>query len=229
MARSSSLSVERIAVVLIGAALLGAGLIALIPFPTPGPAQPAQPAVKLPAPAVAKASLPPATADPALYPIRSALTIDHRMKHGEWIWNEAAAPVGGPDGDVMLVTVDLKAQMMSVFRGGHEIGVAVIEHGASDKPTPLGAFTILGKQAKYRSNTYVDDSGRGAPMPWAQRLTASGVFIHGANVRIDWGTNGCVGLPNAFAERLFGATKIGDRVVITDGAVMQVGNSVPAV
>ena len=224
MARSSSLSIERIAAALIGTALLGAGVIALWPMSSSAPT--IAPAAT-PKPVTAQPALPPAPADPALYPIRSALTIDHRMKHGEWVWNDASAPVGGPDGDVMLVTVDLKAQMMSVFRGGHEIGVAVIEHGASDKPTPLGAFTILGKHAKYRSNTYVDDSGRPAPMPWAQRLTASGVFIHGAKIRIDWGSNGCVGIPDAFAEKLFGATKVGDRVVITDGAVMQVGNTVP--
>ena len=224
MARSTPLSVNRIAAALIGTALLGAGVIALWPMPDASPVAP-----PTSTPVAVKPATPSAPADPALYPIRSALTIDHKMKHGEWIWNEAAAPVGGPDGDVMLVTVDLKAQMMSVFRGGHEIGVAVIEHGATGKATPLGAFNILGKHAKYRSNTYVDDSGRGAPMPWAQRLTTSGVFIHGANVRIDWGTNGCVGLPDAFAEKLFGATNVGDRVVITDGAVMQVGNSVPAV
>ncbi len=220
MARSVSLAVERIAAVLIGLALLAAGVIALWPSP------PSRSPAARPAPVVVKPA--PAPADPSLYPIRSALRIDHKLKHGDWIWNEAAAPVSGPDGDVMLVTVDLKAQMMSVFRGGHEIGVAVIEHGATGKPTPLGAFTILSKHKDYHSNTYVDDAGRPAPMPWAQRLTTTGVFIHGAKVRIDWGSNGCVGIPDAFAERLFGATKVGDRVLITDGAVMQVGNSVPA-
>ncbi|UVO52906.1 L,D-transpeptidase family protein [Sphingomonas sp. SUN039] len=224
MARSSSLSLNRVAAALIGTALLGAGVIALWPMAKPAATQ----VVSAPPKPVAKPATPPAPTDPALYPIRSALTIDHKMKHGEWVWNEAPAPVGGPDGDVVLITVDLKAQMMSVFRGGHEIGVAVIEHGASDKPTPLGAFNILAKHADYRSRTYVDDSGRGAPMPWAQQLTTSGVFIHGAKIRIDWGSNGCVGIPDAFAEKLFGATKVGDRVIITDGAVMQVGNSVPA-
>ncbi len=223
MARSAFPSVERIAAVLIGTALLGAAAIVLWPAPAPAPkAPPAGPkpvAIKPPA----------APADPSLYPIRSALTIDHKMKHGESVWDETAAPVGGPDGDVMFITVDLKAQMMSVFRGGHEIGVAVIEHGAAGKSTPLGAFTILSKHKDYRSNTYVDDAGRPARMPWAQRLTTSGVFIHGAKVRIDWGSNGCVGIPDEFAEKLFGATKVGDRVVITDGAVMQVGNSVPVV
>lgn len=221
MARSASLSVERIAAALIGAALFGAAAIALWPASSPAPqAPPARPE-----PVVAKA--PPVPADPGVYPIRSALTIDHKMKHGEWVWDESAAPVGGPDGDVMFITVDLKAQMMSVFRGGHEIGVAVIEHGATGKPTPLGAFTILSKHKDYRSSTYVDDDGRPAPMPWAQRLTTSGVFIHGAKVRIDWGSNGCVGIPDDFAAKLFGVTKVGDRVTITDGAVMQVGNSVP--
>ena len=224
MARSTPLSVERIAAALIGTALIGAGVIAVLPISSPAPAPTPSPPPK---PELAKPATPPAPADPALYPIRSALTVDHKMKHGEWIWDESAAPVGGPDGNVMLVTVDLKAQMMSVFRGGHEIGVAVIEHGATGKPTPLGVFPILQKDAKHRSSSYVDDAGRPAPMPWAQRLTTSGVFIHGAKIRIDWGSNGCVGIPDAFAEKLFGVTGIGDRVVITDGAVMQVGNSVP--
>ena len=224
MARSTPLSVERIAAALIGTALIGAGVIAVLPISSPAPAPTPSPPPK---PVLAKPATPPAPADPALYPIRSALTIDHKMKHGEWVWDDSAAPVGGPDGNVMLVTVDLKAQMMSVFRGGHEIGVAVIEHGATGKPTPLGVFPILQKDANHRSSSYVDDAGRPAPMPWAQRLTTSGVFIHGAKIRIDWGSNGCVGIPDAFAEKLFGVTGIGDRVVITDGAVMQVGNSVP--
>jgi lipoprotein-anchoring transpeptidase ErfK/SrfK len=224
MARTASPSVNRIAAALIGTALLGAGAIAL--WPTSGPVPTKAPAA--PKPVVAQPARPPAPADPAVYPIRSALTIDHKMKHGEWVWDESAAPVGGPDGNVMLITVDLKAQMMSVFRGGHEIGVAVIEHGATGKATPRGVFPILSKHADYHSNTYVDDAGRPAPMPWAQRLTTSGIFIHGAEIRIDWGSNGCVGIPDEFAKKLFGATKIGDRVIITSGAVMQVGNSVPA-
>lgn len=215
MARSASLSVTRIAAALIGTALLAAGVIALWPtprsLPKPAPA---------PQPVAAKLAPP---ADPALYPIRSALTIDHKMKHGEWIWNEARAPLGGPAGNVMLVTVDLKAQMMSVFRGGHEIGVAVIAHGASEKPTPLGAFTVTQKSRDHVSSIY------GAPMPYAMRLTDDGIFIHGTNVRIEWGTNGCVGIPNDFAKKLFAAMPMGGRVVITNGAVMQVGNSVPVV
>jgi lipoprotein-anchoring transpeptidase ErfK/SrfK len=221
MARTGSPSIERVATALIATALLGAGVIAFWPSLAPRP-QVAAPVAK---PVAVK---PPAPADPALYPIRSALTIDHKMKHGEWVWDESVARVGGPDGNVMLITVDLKAQMMSVFRGGHEIGVAVIEHGATGKPTPLGVFPILAKHANYHSNTYVDDAGRPAPMPWAQRLTTTGVFIHGAKIRIDWGSNGCVGIPDEFAKKLFGVTSVGDRVVITDGAVMQVGNSVPA-
>lgn len=225
MTRPALASVNRIAAGLIGAALLGATVIAILPTSRPEPPTKAAAASIEVVPRVKQSPTP---SDPSLYPIRSALSVDHKMKHGEWIWDEAKAPRGGPDGDVMLITVDLKAQMMSVFRGGHEIGVAVIEHGATGKPTPLGTFTILEKDAAHRSNLYVDDQGRPAPMPWAQRLTTTGIFIHGAKVVIDWGSNGCVGIPNAFAQKLFGATRVGDRVVITEGAVMQVGNSVPA-
>lgn len=218
MARRAALSLPRIAAALIGTALLGAVAVAMLPLP--GPA-----ASPSPAPQITKSGpVPPA--DPGLYPIRSALKIEQRLQHGDWRWDESKAPLGKADA-ALLVTIDLKAQMMSVFRGGHEIGVAVIAHGATDKPTPTGVFPIMTKTADRRSNTYVDDAGRRAPMPWAQQLTTSGIFIHGAKVRREWGTNGCIGVPNEFAEKLFAATRVGDRVIVTDGAVMQVGNSIP--
>ena len=46
----------------------------------------------------------------------------------------------------MVITVDLEAQVLSIFRGGYEIGAAAILYGRDDKPTPLGAFPITQKQ-----------------------------------------------------------------------------------
>jgi lipoprotein-anchoring transpeptidase ErfK/SrfK len=65
----------------------------------------------------------------------------------------------------------------------------------------------------HRSITYDN-----APMPYTLRLTPDGVSIHGSDVRWGRATHGCVGVPVAFAERLFGQVSKGDEVVIiSDG------------
>ena len=53
--------------------------------------------------------------------VRSVLNITNRMQFGDFIWNEDRIP-NGP----VWVRVDLAKQLLSVFRGGHEIGSAVI-------------------------------------------------------------------------------------------------------
>jgi lipoprotein-anchoring transpeptidase ErfK/SrfK len=98
-----------------------------------------------------------------------------------------------------------------VFRGGHEIGSAVILYGTDGKPTPTGSFTILEKDAHHYSRSY------DAPMPYMLRLTSDGVAIHGSNVRQGYATHGCIGVPPDFARLLFGAAAKGDTVVILAG------------
>jgi len=215
--------------VLAGAAVLGA--VALIraepvapaarlvaaavrPAGTPRPAAtPARPAV----PGAAASPVPPPgpTAEP--YVVRRVMTLPGPLTHGRHYWDDA----GVPDGPV-VVTVDLKAQVLSVFRGGYEIGTAVILYGATDKPTPLGVFRVTQKDADHVSNLY------GAPMPYMMRLTNDGISIHGADVVRDAATHGCVGVPTAFAKKLFGVVKRGDRVIVTDGERLSVGEAMKA-
>lgn len=135
--------------------------------------------------------------------VRSILNITKPMHFGDFVWNEHRIPAG-----TVWVRVDLTRQLLSVFRGGHEIGSAVILYGADSKSTPSGAFTILEKKPDYYSRTY------DAPMPYMLRLTNDGVAIHGSNVREGWATHGCIGVPLDFARLIFGAAKKGDLVVI---------------
>jgi lipoprotein-anchoring transpeptidase ErfK/SrfK len=107
------------------------------------------------------------------------------------------------------VRVDLARQLISVFRGGHEIGTAVILYGGDGKATPRGDFEILQKAADYHSRTY------DAAMPFMLRLTADGVAIHASEVSEGFATHGCVGVPEGFARRLFAVAKLGDRVSIS--------------
>lgn len=136
--------------------------------------------------------------------IQSILNVRKRMQFGDYVWNDRNVPKG-----TVWVRVDLKAQILSVFRGGHEIGTAVILYGADEKETPDGTFPVLAKIKNHRSATYDN-----APMPYTLRLTDDGVAIHGSNVRWGAATHGCIGVPVEFAAKLFNEVDKGDQVVI---------------
>jgi len=172
-------------------------------------------AVRPPAPTSAPTPAPSPTPEP--YVVKRVMTLPGPLTHGRHYWDEA----GVPDGPI-VITVDLAAQVLSVFRGGYEIGTAVILYGATDKPTPLGVFTVTQKDADHVSNLY------GAPMPYMLRLTNDGISIHGSNVMRDAATHGCVGVPTAFAKKLFGVVKRGDRVIVTNGERLKLGEAVKA-
>ena len=135
--------------------------------------------------------------------VRSVLNIDRKMKFGDFEWRDKDVPPGP-----VWVRVDLTRQMLSVFRGGHEIGSAVILYGTDGTPTPTGIFPILAKAREHSSNLYE------AEMPFMLRLTNDGVAIHASAVRRGSATHGCVGIPFAFAEKLFDAVQRGDEVAI---------------
>jgi len=157
--------------------------------------------------------LPPASVRKALAagiidrPIKSILKVPRRMSYGEFRWSDQGVPAGPT-----WVRVDLKSQLLSVFRGGHEIGTAVILYGADSVPTPTGKFPVLAKLKNHRSATY------DAPMPYTLRLTGDGVSIHASDVRWGQATHGCIGVPTVFAAKLFDAMKVGDEVLVVGGA-----------
>lgn len=169
-----------------------------------------------PPPAASPTPSPSATAAPALV-VKRVLDVPRPFVHGKWVWNEEGAPATGP----VVITVDRAAQTLSVFRDGYEIGAAVVLYGATDKPTPLGVFPITQKDADHHSNLY-----DAAPMPYMLRMTNDGVSIHGSDVKWGWATHGCVGIPVAFAKRLFGAVKLRDVVIVTDGKHLSEGQPI---
>lgn len=133
----------------------------------------------------------------------SLLKVDRRLRYGDFVWNEDGVPAGP-----VTIRVDLRTQLLSIFRAGHEIGTAVVLYGADAKETPLGDFPIMWKGKDHRSSIY------DAPMPFTLRLTGDGVAIHGSNVRWGAATHGCVGVPTAFASLLYEQAKVGDVVTI---------------
>ena len=101
-------------------------------------------------PATAATTIEPApVATPVAYTVRRILPIDGPLRYGEWHWDEAGVPEG-----TIVVTVDLAARVLSVFRGGYEIGATAVIYGADEKPTPLGVFPVTQKDADHRYTIY---------------------------------------------------------------------------
>lgn len=176
----------------------------------------------------AKSALPmPAVSEPALlkapppaepeFVVKRILDLDGPLRHGGYAWDEAGVPAGP-----VVITIDLAAETLSVFRDGYEIGTAAILFGANEKPTPLGVFAISEKDADHVSNLY------DAPMPYMLRLTNDGITIHGS--KVEWGaaTHGCIGVPVEFAKLLFGQVRLGDRVIISRGKILRPGEQIIA-
>lgn len=194
-----------------GAACFGAAVAALGAREDAKAARPMAPQVVVPtADALASRIYYPTASPPRLMlpdgraqTIRSVLRIEAPMKFGDYRWDEGGVPPGP-----LWVRVDIARQLISVFRGEHEVGSAVILYGAERKPTPLGAFPVLQKAEHYHSRTY------DAPMPYMLRLTPDGVAIHASDVRQGWATHGCIGVPEPFARHLFEAMQLGEQVYI---------------
>jgi lipoprotein-anchoring transpeptidase ErfK/SrfK len=136
-------------------------------------------------------------------PVKSLLAVKAPLYFGDYSWDDRNVPAGPT-----WIRVDLGTQLMSVFRGGHEIGTALVVYGGDNKQTPAGKLHILGKARNHRSSLY------DAEMPFTLRLTNDGVSIHASSVRWGAATHGCIGVPPPFAERLFNAATLGDEVLV---------------
>ena len=133
-----------------------------------------------------------------------------RLKAGEYLW----APQIAPEGPVLIV-ISRTTQRAIVYRNGIPIGITTVSTGRPGNETPTGIFTILQKDADHRSNLYDD-----APMPFMQRLTWGGVALHAGQLPGYPASHGCIRLPYEFARALFGVTRLGLTVVITDEAAL---------
>ena len=187
---------------------LGTGTTEAVPEAT----TPASAAAEVTGPTQAQPEPEPAVEDH--FVIKRILPIEGPIKYGEWHWDDE----GVPDGP-LLITVDLDARVISVFKGGYEIGAAAVLLGTDDHPTPTGTFPIMLKKRHNISTIY------GAPMPYTMRLTNDGVAIHASEVENGYASHGCIGTPDGFASRLFAIAKVGDKVVITRGKMVGLGDS----
>jgi hypothetical protein len=203
-----------IALALVTLGLLGAGAAIWLDKPFLRPQPPRAVIVAQPAGSTAAQALGRLAAPDERFVIKRILPISGPIKYGEWHWDEANVPPGP-----IVVTVDLDARVISIFRNGYEIGASAVLLGTQEKPTPTGIFPIMGKERHHTSNLY------DAPMPYMQRLTDDGITLHATTVEWGYASHGCIGMPEDFAKKVFDTTHLGDRVYITRGKTAGIGDS----
>ena len=127
-----------------------------------------------------------------------------RLKPGQYLWRDVPDSAG-PE----RVVIGLTDQLAYLYRGDTLVAVATISTGRFDKPSPTGVFSVLDKRPFYRSKKYDN-----APMPWMERIDNYGIAFHGGVNPGYPASHGCMRLPMKFAEKLYGVTRIGTKVVI---------------
>lgn len=132
-----------------------------------------------------------------------------RLGPGQFVW----APEIAPKGPTLLI-VNVKTQRAVLYRNGIPIGASTVSTGRPGYSTPTGVFTILQKHVEHYSSTYDN-----APMPYMQRLTWRGIALHAGQLPGYPASHGCIRLPLDFAKLLYGVTRLGMTVVVTDEPV----------
>ena len=89
-----------------------------------------------------------------------------------------------------------------------------VSTGMNGHPTPMGVFSVIQKHKFHHSNIY-----SGAPMPYMQRITWSGVAMHAGVLPGYPASHGCIRMPMAFAVKMWNWTKMGARVIVTPGEI----------
>src|SRR5262245_16552672 len=113
-------------------------------------------------------------------------------------------------GEPIMAIVSIKSQQVTFYDADGWILRAPVSTGTKGRETPAGVFAIVDKEVDHRSNMYDD-----AWMPHMNRITWNGIALHGGPLPGYAASHGCVRMPFGFAERLYGKTKIGMRVIIS--------------
>ena len=132
----------------------------------------------------------------------------HEAKAADHIDRE---PFGQIQKGPLQIFISINQQKLHLYSDGVHVADTSIATGVPGLPTPLGVFSVIQKQVFHRSNIY-----SGAPMPYMQRITWSGVAMHEGESIGHRASHGCIRMPHDFAVRLYRLTKLNTRVIIAN-------------
>jgi lipoprotein-anchoring transpeptidase ErfK/SrfK len=140
------------------------------------------------------------------------------VNKNEVIEKDTGAKPQGP----LVISVSIDRQKVTVYDANGAFAEAPISTGMKGHPTPMGVFSVIQKHKLHHSNIY-----SGAPMPYMQRITWSGVAMHAGVLPGYPASHGCIRMPMAFAVKLWNWTKMGARVIVAPGDMSPVSFSHP--
>jgi L,D-transpeptidase catalytic domain len=120
-------------------------------------------------------------------------------------------PFGQIQKGPLQIFISINQQKLHLYSDGVHVADTSIATGVPSLPTPLGVFSVFEKEVFHRSNIY-----SGAPMPYMQRITWSGVAMHEGESIGHRASHGCIRMPHDFAVRLYRLTKLNTRVIIAN-------------
>jgi hypothetical protein len=120
-------------------------------------------------------------------------------------------------GEPVMAVVSLRDQRITVYDATGWILRAPVSSGQKGRETPAGIFSVIQKEAEHYSNLYDD-----AFMPHMERITWSGIALHGGPLPGFPASHGCIRMPYDFAARLFDLTRVGMRVIVAPADVAPV-------
>jgi lipoprotein-anchoring transpeptidase ErfK/SrfK len=131
---------------------------------------------------------------------------------------ETSAKPHGP----LIIAVSVEQQKVRVYDSNGLFAESPVSTGMKGHSTPMGVFSVIQKNKMHRSNIY-----SGAPMPYMQRITWSGIALHAGVLPGYPASHGCIRMPMAFAVKMWNWTRMGARVVITPGTITPAAFSHP--
>jgi lipoprotein-anchoring transpeptidase ErfK/SrfK len=144
---------------------------------------------------------------PRIAPPRMHKSIKKRIPAHEDVAKDARKPQGP-----LIIAISIEKQTLKIYDANGYFAETPISTGMRGHSTPMGVFSVLQKHKYHHSNIY-----SGAPMPYMQRITWSGVAMHAGVLPGYPASHGCIRMPMNFAVKMWGWTRMGARVVITPG------------
>jgi len=115
----------------------------------------------------------------------------------------------------LIINVSIAKQKVRVYDANGFFAESPISTGVPGHSTPMGVFSVIQKDRYHHSNIY-----SGAPMPYMQRITWGGVALHAGVVPGHPASHGCIRMPESFAVKMWGWTKMGARVIVSPGELL---------
>ena len=141
----------------------------------------------------------------------------HREKKSNLVQKNPAKPQGP-----LIISISIAQQRLRLYDANGLFAESPVSTGMPGHPTPMGVFSVIQKQRFHKSNIY-----SGAPMPYMQRITWSGIALHAGLLPGYPASHGCIRMPSAFAIKMWSWTRMGARVIVTPGDVTPASFSHP--